>query len=123
MASVPRRFLVAPDSFKGTFDAAEVAAAIGRGIEMAGGEADLAALADGGEGTAAILLDALGGEWVERRGSDPMGRPGTARFALLGDGETAALDMAAASGLELVAPGERDAEAASTRGTGELIAA
>jgi glycerate 2-kinase len=123
MSSAPRRFLVAPDSFKGTFDAAEVAAAIGRGIAAAGGEVDLAPLADGGEGTAAILLGALGGEWIERRVSDPLGRPVLARLALLGDGEVAALDMAAASGLGLVAPEDRDAEAASTRGTGELIAA
>ena len=121
MTSAPG-FLVAPDSFKGTFDAGEVAAAIGRGIEAAGGKVDLAPLADGGEGTAAILLGALGGEWIERRVSDPLGRPVLARVALLGDGAVAALDMAVASGLGLVAPGDRDAEAASTRGTGELIA-
>jgi glycerate 2-kinase len=118
-----RRVLVAPDSFKGTFGAEEVAAAIGRGVEGAGGEADPCPLADGGEGTAAILLNALGGEWVEREVTDPLGRPVTARFALLADGGTAALDMASASGLPLVALKDSDAEAASTRGTGELIAA
>jgi glycerate 2-kinase len=118
-----RRVLVAPDSFKGTFGADEVAAAIGRGVEAAGGIADLCPLADGGEGTAAVLLSALGGEWREREVSDPLGRPVNSRFALLGDGGIAALDMASASGLPLVAPEDRDAEAASTRGTGELIAA
>jgi glycerate kinase len=115
--------LVAPDSFKGTFSAAEVAAALASALRGAGHDVDECPVADGGEGTAEILLSRLGGEWREAEASDPLGRPITARFALLGDGETAALDVAAASGLTLIAEGERDPEGASTRGTGELIAA
>lgn len=117
------RFLVAPDSFKGTFSAPEVAAAIGAGIEAAGAEADLCPLADGGEGTAAALRAALGGETRRAPAHDPLGRPLEAEFVLLDDGRTAVVDTAAASGLPLLAPAERDAEAASSHGSGELIAA
>jgi len=117
------RFLVAPDSFKGTFGAAEVAEAIATGVEAAGGEADRCPVADGGEGTMAVLLGALGGERRSVRVHDPLGRPIEAEFGLLGDGETAVVEMAQASGLSLVAPEERDAERADTFGTGELIAA
>jgi len=117
------RFLVAPDSFKGTFGAAEVAEAIAAGVEGAGGEADRCPVADGGEGTMAVLLGALGGERRSVRVHDPLRRPIEAEFAILGDGETAIVEMAQASGLSLVAPEERDAERADTFGTGELIAA
>jgi len=117
------RFLVAPDSFKGTFGAAEVAEAIAAGVEAGGGEADRCPVADGGEGTMAVLLGALGGERQSVRIHDPLRRPIEAEFALLGDGETAIVEMAQASGLLLVAPEERDAERADTYGTGELIAA
>jgi glycerate kinase len=122
--AIPERVLVAPDSFKGTFRAPEVAAAIGRGLE-AGGLAppDLCPVADGGEGTLEVLLTALGGETAGATVSDPLGRPVEAGFALIEDGATAIVEMAAASGLGLVAPDERDAEAATSRGTGELIAA
>ncbi len=122
-APSPLRFLVAPDSFKGTFSAPEVADAIAAGLREAGAEADLCPVADGGEGTAQALRAALGGETRRAPTHDPLGRPLEAEYVLLADGETAALDTAAASGLPLVAPTERDAEAASTRGSGELIAA
>jgi glycerate kinase len=117
------RFLVAPDSFKGTFDAGEVAEAIALGIEAAGGEADRCPVADGGEGTMAVLLGALGGELRSVQVSDPLRRPIEASFALLADGETAIVEMAQASGLPLLAPEDRDPERADTFGTGELIAA
>jgi glycerate kinase len=118
-----RRFLLAPDSFKGTFDAPAVAAAMARGVRAAGGEPDLCPIGDGGEGTAAALLGAEGGRWVRASAHDPLRRPLRARFALLGAGETAVVEVAAASGLPLLAPAERDPERADTRGTGELIAA
>jgi glycerate kinase len=118
-----RPVLVAPDSFKGTLSASAVAAAIGRGLERAGLVADRCPVADGGEGTMAVLLERTGGEIVTVPASDPLGRPIAASFALLGDGSSALVEVAAASGLDLVAPGERDAEAASSAGTGELIAA
>ena len=115
--------LVAPDSFKGTMAARVVAAAIGRGLERAGLRGDLAPVADGGEGTMDILLERLGGELVTLMASDPLGRRVEASFALLADGDTALVEVAQASGLALVAPAERDAEAASSAGTGELVAA
>jgi glycerate kinase len=119
-----RPVLVAPDSFKGTFRAAEVAGAIGRGLERAGlMPPDLCPLADGGEGTMEALMLALGGECVGLEVTDPLGRPVMAQYGLVEDGGTAVLEMAAASGLHLVTEEERDAEAATTYGTGELICA
>jgi glycerate kinase len=114
---------VAPDSFKGTFGTAEVGAAIAAGVEAAGAEADRCPVADGGEGTMAVLLAALGGELRSARVHDPLRRPIEANYALLGDGETAIVEMAQASGLSLVALEERDPERADTYGTGELVAA
>lgn len=120
---MPRRFLVAPDSFKGTFDAFAVAEAIAAGVEAAGGDAERCPVADGGEGTMAVLLAAIGGERRRVAVHDPLRRPIEASFGLLGDGETAVVETAEASGLSLVAPEERDAERADTFGAGELIAA
>jgi len=111
--------LVAPDSFKGTFSATEVAAAIARGLRDGGREAVELPIADGGDGT----MDVLGGSVRVASVTDPLGRPVEARFSLLEDGRTSVVEMAEASGLRLVAEHERDAFAASTRGTGELVAA
>lgn len=123
MAS-PAPVLVCPDAFKGTLRAPQVAAAIGRGLERAGlVPPDLCPVADGGEGTLEVLLAALGGETAGARATDPLGRPITAGFALVEDGGTAIVEVAEASGLHRVAESERDAEAATTHGTGELIAA
>lgn len=117
------RALVAPDSFKGTFDAPAVTRALAGGLEQAGWEADRCPVADGGEGTLALLVEALGGELVEVRASDPLGRTVDCRLGLVDGGATAIVEMAQASGLALLTPAERDAWAASTRGTGELILA
>jgi glycerate kinase len=115
--------LVAPDSFKGSFSAAEVAAAIAAGLRGAGREANELPVGDGGEGTMDVLLNALGGEGRTATVGDPLGRPVEASFALLPDGRSAVVETAQASGLGLVGEDERDAFAASTSGTGELIAA
>jgi len=124
MADSERPVLVAPDSFKGTFSAPQVAGAIGRGLERGGlMPPDLCPVADGGEGTLDALLPQLGGELVAVGVQDPLGRPIRAGFGLVEDGGTALVEMASASGLGLVAEGERDAWAASTYGTGQLIAA
>jgi glycerate kinase len=100
-----------------------VADAIGRGVEDAGGIPDLCPAGDGGEGTAEILLDALGGERRTAPAHDPLSRQIDAGYALLRDGTEAVVEAAAASGLSLVDPADRDAERASSIGTGELIAA
>ena len=114
--------LVAPDSFKGTLGAAEVASALADGLRSGGEEAEEMPIGDGGEGTMDALVTTLGGELRSAEVSDPLGRPVAARFALLPDGR-AVVETAQASGLALVAEHERDAWAASTRGTGELIVA
>ena len=114
--------LVAPDSFKGTFSAPDVAAAIARGLRAGGRGAEEMPVADGGEGTMDALVSALGGEVRTAEVRGPMGRPVMASFALLPDGR-AVVETAQASGLGLVEEDERDPWAASTRGTGELIAA
>ena len=117
------KVLVAPDSFKGTFSAAEAAGAIARGLRAGGLDSVELPVADGGEGTMDVLARAFGAEHRTATVSDPLGRPVEAAFAVLPDGATAIVEAAQASGLGLVAEGERDAYAASTRGTGELIAA
>ncbi len=113
--------LVAPDSFKGTFTASEVAAALAEGLCSYGLAVDLCPVADGGEGTLTALSAALGATLHTITASDPLGRPVDASFALVG--ELAIVETAAASGLHLVLPPERDAAAATTAGTGELIVA
>jgi glycerate 2-kinase len=115
--------LLASDSFKGTFSAVEVVAALARGVRTTGRRAIELPAADGGEGTMEVLVAALGGELRKAIVADPLGRPVEAGFALLPDGRTAIVEMAQASGLWRVRPDERDAWAATTRGSGELIAA
>lgn len=121
--SLPRRVLVAPDAFKGTMSAAEVAAAVAAGLRRAGTAAEECPVADGGEGTIEILRGPLGGELRRAQSHDALGRPVQAGWLWLGDSRTAIIEMAQASGLALVAAGERDAERASSAGTGELLLA
>jgi glycerate kinase len=123
---IPQTILVAPDSFKGTMSAVEVAEAIGKGLEQAGRPVDLCPVADGGEGTLAALLVAFGGELRTVVVHDPLEREIEASFAMAGGAlgrTTAIVEMAAASGLALVSESERDPFAATTFGTGQLIAA
>ncbi|HET8569532.1 MAG TPA: glycerate kinase [Candidatus Limnocylindria bacterium] len=119
------RVLIAPQSFKGSLDAVAVAAAIARGIRAVwrDAECDELPLADGGEGTVRALVRATGGELRRTRVHDPLGREIDAEWGLLGDRRTAVVEMAAASGLPLLRPEERDPRVTSTRGTGELILA
>ncbi|PVG81665.1 glycerate kinase [Nocardioides gansuensis] len=112
------RVLIAPDSFKGTFTAVQVAEALGEGFASAGIAIDLCPLADGGEGTVAALVPSQNLVFVDT--VDPLGRPIRAAYGLSGD--TAYVECAAASGLTLVEPEDRDASTASTFGTGLLIA-
>jgi glycerate kinase len=80
-------------------------------------------MADGGEGTVQSLVDATGGEFVHETVMGPLGEPVEARFGIMGDGYTAVIEMAAASGLPLVPDDSRDPSQTTTYGTGELIAA
>jgi glycerate kinase len=121
IAGVRETVLIAPDSFKGTFTASEVAEAIGSGLRDGGRPVDLCPAADGGEGTLDALVAAMGGSVHSVEASDPLGRTIEARFAL--SGMTAIVETAAASGLGLVVPAERNAVEASTYGTGQLLVA
>jgi glycerate kinase len=114
------RVVVAPDKFKGTLSAAEAADAIGRGCRAAGADVDLAPVADGGEGTLDVLIMAKGGGVMGVIARGPLGVPVRAHLGRLEDG-TGVVELAQASGLQLVSEAERDPMRASTQGTGELI--
>ena len=116
------KIVIAPDSFKESLSAPEVAAAIARGWLQVFPEAEclLRPMADGGEGTVDALLAAVGGERRECQVRGPMGQPVLAHWGLLNNG-TAVIEMAAASGLHWVPREQRDARLASSYGTGELI--
>jgi glycerate kinase len=119
------RILVAPDSFKGSLSAPAAARAMARGIRAVFPEADVVEtpIADGGEGTVEALVAATGGSLRPMTVRGPLGEPVTAVWGVLGDGRTAAIEMAAASGLLRVPEGRRDPSLASTSGTGELVRA
>ena len=119
------RILVAPDSFKGSLSAPAAARAMARGIRAVFPEADVVEipLADGGEGTVEALVAATGGSLRHAAVRGPLGEPVTAAWGVLGDGRTAVIEMAAASGLLRVPEGRRDPRLASTSGTGDLVKA
>lgn len=117
------KIVIAPDSFKESLSAMEAALAIERGFKAVFPNAayHIMPMADGGEGTVQSLVDATDGSIEERVVTGPLGNPVKAFFGLMGDGKTAVIEMAAASGLHLVPAEQRDPLVATTRGTGELI--
>src|SRR6187200_2384122 len=118
MAVPERPVLVAPDSFKGTFSAPQVAGAIGRGLERAGlMPPDLCPVADGGEGTLEALVVQLGGETAAARVRDPVGREIQAGYALIEDGGVGIVEMAAASRRRPTAAPARSRRSRSTAGS------
>ncbi|HYE20802.1 MAG TPA: glycerate kinase [Tepidisphaeraceae bacterium] len=120
------RILIAPDKFKGCLGSREVAGAIAEGVREAvpAAEIELCPMADGGEGTVDALVAATGGRLVTRTVTGPLPNMRVeAAFGLLGDGQTAVIEMAAASGLHLLRPEQYDPLATTTYGTGELIVA
>ena len=124
------KVIVAPDSFKGSLSSPEAARAIKDGIltaaERRGIEAHVRTvpMADGGEGTVDAILAAAGGRLVSRQVMDPLGRKTHASFGLLSDSDrTAVIELAAASGLNLINSEERNPLLTTTYGTGELIRA
>ena len=116
------KIVIAPDSFKESLSASEVAAALARGVKRAAPEAHILCvpMADGGEGTVQAVLGATQSEprsdWVQ----NALGQPIQAQWALLPE-QTAVIEMACAAGLEHIAPSRRDALRATTFGVGELI--
>lgn len=119
------KIVIAPDSFKESLSALEAASAIEAGFREIFPDAQYVKVpvADGGEGTVDAMIAATDGRLVQLQATGPLGRPVEAFYGLSGDESTAVIEMAAASGLELVAPGERDPLSATSRGTGELIRA
>jgi len=119
------RIIIAPQSLKGSLTAAEAGQAIAQGVRVVYPEAeiDIVPVADGGEGTVQALVDATGGELVQQTVTGPLGKPVAAFFGLLGDGRTAAIEMAACAGLPLVTLNQRDPRFTTTFGVGELIVA
>lgn len=117
------RIIIAPDSFKGSLTALEVCAAAARGIADLGPgfETVCVPMADGGEGTVQSLIDATGGSLRTATVHGPLGERVEAAYGLLGDGVTAVIEMAAASGLPLVPLDQRNPLHTTTFGTGELI--
>jgi glycerate kinase len=115
--------LIAPDSFKDCLSAKGVAAALSKGIGSILPDADciLVPMADGGEGTVESVIDATGGKLIKRRVLDPLMREIDSFYGITGDGETAVIEMAAASGIELLKEIERNPWITSTYGTGQLI--
>ncbi|WP_338787918.1 glycerate kinase [Metabacillus sp. FJAT-53654] len=119
------KIVIAPDSFKESLSALEAANAIERGFKLVFPNARYSKMpmADGGEGTVQSLVDATNGKIEERIVTGPLGEPVKAFFGLIGDGKTAVIEMAAASGLHLVPAENRNPLVTSTKGTGELISA
>ncbi|WP_150265597.1 glycerate kinase [Paenibacillus tepidiphilus] len=120
-----KTFVLAPDSFKESMTAKEVCVAMERGLRKVYPEAEYihVPMADGGEGTVQSLVDASGGRLVEVQVTGPLGIPVSASYGILGDGETAAIEMASASGIQLVDKADRNPLITTTYGTGELIRA
>ena len=120
------KVLIAPDKFKSSLSAADAADAIARGLRRVDPsiELDLCPMADGGEGTVDALVAATGGERLSHRVTGPLPGMGVeAGFGMLGDGITAVIEMAAASGLQLLPPEMRNPLYTTTYGTGQLILA
>ena len=117
------KILIAPDSFKESLEALEVCYAIKSGFSQVFPDADykLLPMADGGEGTSAVLSHVLGGRWKEVNVRDPLMRPITAKYLLLPDA-TAVIEIAQACGLHLLTVAERNPSITSSYGVGELIA-
>jgi glycerate kinase len=121
----PMKIVIAPDSFKESLSALEVAAAIEAGMREVWPHAQYVKVpvADGGEGTVQAMIDATGGRRVEHDVTGPLGEPVRAFYGLVeaDGGRLAVIEMAAASGLESVPPARRNPLLTTSRGTGELI--
>ena len=118
------KIIIAPDSFKGSLSAAQAAVCIERGVRrvLPAAHCTLIPIADGGEGTARAMLTGLGGRWRRKKVRGPLDAPVNAAYAMLRQGQTAVVEVAAASGLTLLRRGQYDVWRASSYGTGQLLA-
>ena len=117
------RILIAPDKFKGALNAREVAESIAAGLRevLPDAEMDVAPMADGGEGTAEAICDALGGSWLKCKARDPLGREIEAHYAWIDQGKLAVMEMSEAAGMKRLRSNEFDVDLATTFGVGEMI--
>lgn len=117
------KFVVASDSYKESCTAKEASLAMEKGIKRVFPKASVvhAPMADGGEGTTQALVESTNGKYVTKEVQDPLGNMVTADIGILGDGKTAVIEMANASGIHLVPKEKRNPLSTSTFGTGELI--
>jgi glycerate kinase len=125
MRTKPLHILIAPNAFKNSLTAAAAADAILTGLNRSGLSCtgERFPVADGGDGTGALLVERLGGKWMSCNVHDPLGRPVTAAFGLIDGGRTAVIEMADASGIRLLGPDELSPLTATSYGTGELVRA
>jgi glycerate kinase len=117
------KIVIAPQGFKGGVSALQAARAIERGVRAAVPEAEtvLVPVADGGDGTLNALVDGTGGQVFRSTVAGPLGWPLQAAWGVMGDGQTAVVEMALASGLALLPPPRHNPRATTTQGTGEII--
>ncbi|MEE9249354.1 MAG: glycerate kinase [Dehalococcoidia bacterium] len=117
------KIVVAPQAFKGSLGAFQVCDAVRDGIRQVFPQAEvsISPMADGGDGTLEVLVKGTGGTTYSSQVTGPLGEPVEALWGVLGDGRTAVIEMARASGLALVPGNKQDPLIATTRGTGELI--
>ena len=115
--------LIAPDKFKGSLNAREVAENIVNGLRDALPDAkiEIVSMADGGEGTAEAICDARHGSWLKCKAHDPLGREIEARYGWIESGKIAVMEMSEAAGMRRVSEEERDPLRATTFGVGEMI--
>src|SRR6266498_2181522 len=117
------RILIAPDKFKGSLSAREVAENIAKGLRDALPDAkiDIVPMADGGEGTTEAVSEARSGSWLQCKAHDPLGREIEARYAWIEDKKLAVMEMSEAAGMRRLSESERDPVRATTFGVGEMI--
>jgi glycerate 2-kinase len=117
------KILIAPDKFKSSLSAREVAENIAKGLHdvLPNATIDVVPVADGGEGTADVICQACAGEWIECNSHDALGRPITARYVWLRERKMAVMEMSEAAGLWRIAPHERNPFRANTYGVGEML--
>ncbi len=117
------RILIAPDKFKGSLNAREVAENIALGLRdvLHDAQIDIVPMADGGEGTAGVICDALDGCWLKCQAHDPLGRVIDARYAWIENSKLAVMEMSEAAGMRRLSESERDPFLANTFGVGEMI--
>ncbi len=117
------KILIAPDKFKGTLNARQVAENIAEGLGdvLPDAQIEIIPMADGGEGTAEAICDARGCSWLECKAHDPLGREINARYGWIDQEKLAVIEMSEAAGMRRLSGSERDPIRATTLGVGEML--